>query len=601
MHKKNIRLLLMTTMMAGVVAMANTSALAQTQMGPKDQITKTNQDLKVSKNVKVINPSSDIKTTDANYYITGSSDPDEQLFCNGEEVSYRGIFGSFGVYVSLENGKNVFTFENGNQSDSITITRGSSQSQGSVSTTKNITSMAPSYDMAVDSGTTYKLKCVAPAGAQVWATLNGKDYNMTQVAAATKGVPATFVVDVKISAKESNSTTGLGKVEYGMKFDGASMVKESVGSIYAVGKEASLVVESVQEGAIMFSESTTNSSYRGTLRMGSTDKVVDQKGDMYKLSLGGWVKKDAVSPIAGRPQYKVKADKVSFDKTSGYEEYIIDTNGGQPSFRAGQDNEKITVKFYNTTGIGDVDTSDSKIISSAKVSSEEGDTTVSFTIADGKKAWGYNVYYEDGKTIIQIKYPPKLSGDESKPLKGITIGIDPGHGGTDSGALGVQWLDGPTEATINLAVSQSVQNQLEYLGADVVMTRTKDEFKSLNERLADGFENNVDFFISIHSNSIGLQRNANEVTGTEVYYHEGISSKFSQIMLANMKENTNFSSRRAIQSYYKVTLNSYTPSILLELGFITNPKDYDRLISQTGRYDISVAVAQSVIDHLEQY
>ena len=58
--------------------------------------------------LQLANPSEDISTTESYYYITGSSDPDDPLTCNGEEVADRGIYGSFGIYASLEMGENEF-------------------------------------------------------------------------------------------------------------------------------------------------------------------------------------------------------------------------------------------------------------------------------------------------------------------------------------------------------------------------------------------------------------------------------------------------------------------------------------------------------------
>lgn len=55
--------------------------------------------------LQLANPSEDISTTESYYYITGSSDPDDPLTCNGEEVADRGIYGSFGIYASLEMGR----------------------------------------------------------------------------------------------------------------------------------------------------------------------------------------------------------------------------------------------------------------------------------------------------------------------------------------------------------------------------------------------------------------------------------------------------------------------------------------------------------------
>lgn len=89
--------------------------------------------------LQLANPSEDISTTESYYYITGSSDPDDPLTCNGEEVADRGIYGSFGIYASLEMGENEFVFENGEDTVSLTITRTEpSTSGGGIATITNL-------------------------------------------------------------------------------------------------------------------------------------------------------------------------------------------------------------------------------------------------------------------------------------------------------------------------------------------------------------------------------------------------------------------------------------------------------------------------------
>lgn len=84
--------------------------------------------------LKLANPSKDTSTTAENYYITGSSDPDYPLTCNGEEVEDRGIYGSFGIYAPLEMGDNTFTFQNGDDTQTVTITRTKAATSGGIST-----------------------------------------------------------------------------------------------------------------------------------------------------------------------------------------------------------------------------------------------------------------------------------------------------------------------------------------------------------------------------------------------------------------------------------------------------------------------------------
>lgn len=89
-----------------------------------DSVTNTGVSTKVSQKLAVQKPAQDIKVTSATYYITGTSNPNESLYVNGQQVTNRGKYGSFGVFVSLELGDNVFNFQNGDATDSVTLTPG---------------------------------------------------------------------------------------------------------------------------------------------------------------------------------------------------------------------------------------------------------------------------------------------------------------------------------------------------------------------------------------------------------------------------------------------------------------------------------------------
>ena len=104
MHKSRMRLLSLTLAL-GMSVMAGAGGLsmeaAAREYTDREQVLDTGFTLDTEYTLKLANPSEDISTTASNYYITGSSDPDSPLSCNGEEVENRGVYGSFGIYAEL--------------------------------------------------------------------------------------------------------------------------------------------------------------------------------------------------------------------------------------------------------------------------------------------------------------------------------------------------------------------------------------------------------------------------------------------------------------------------------------------------------------------
>lgn len=98
-------------------------------------------------------------------------------------------------------------------------------------------------------------------------------------------------------------------------------------------------------------------------------------------------------------------------------------------------------------------------------------------------------------------------------LNGMTIVVDPGHGGKDSGALGA---DGSTEKSIALAIGRKLRDVLTEKGARVFMTRSDDTFIDVMGRPGIATERHANYFISVHCDSSGGQ---NSRSGTTVYFH----------------------------------------------------------------------------------
>ena len=103
-------------------------------------------------------------------------------------------------------------------------------------------------------------------------------------------------------------------------------------------------------------------------------------------------------------------------------------------------------------------------------------------LKSGSNIEGYYIEKVSDGIIVHIKRPV-MASPGNRPLNGITIMLDPGHGGSDSGAIGPLGAEYP-EKTINLYHALYLKSELEKRGAKVLMTRTTDVFVSLTDRLA---------------------------------------------------------------------------------------------------------------------
>ena len=552
-------------------------------------------DLKVPQTLQITKPAEDITVSSAYYYIMGSSDPSQPLYMgnNNYEITTRGKFGSFGVYVALAYGQNLVKFTQGNKTVSVYITR-SDKVPAAVATT--VSDMFPSYNDAYFVNNKVSLSCVAPSGATVTATVKGRTIALTQVAAtAQAGVAARFRGEYTMP--DADGTVSLGNVTYTMTYQGKTVSKTSAGELITTGAGDTLTVQCTQVSAAVMK--APNGDYIATAKLGAVDNVVGGNDTYYQLSMGGWISRANVAPLVGKYNIKNTISSVGFTQEPTAEVF---TFSGPVSAiaQSWQTDGKLVVNLFNTSGLTEFSTAQSRLFSGSSVTANaNGSITVELLLKPGATLWGHAVQYVDGGIQLICKYRPVLSNDAGKPLTGITIALDAGHGSQDPGALGLAQLTGPTESAINRATAEAVKKHLEAMGATVLLPAQLDLNSRFNERMYPAISGRADLFISLHCNATAANANGVNATGIELYYYEGIGKKLGESLLSSMVAHTGRPNRGVRYYAFRVTLNSLAPSVLMEMGYMTNPSDYDSLCSKEGIYQTALAVGDGIVNLLK--
>lgn len=183
-------------------------------------------------------------------------------------------------------------------------------------------------------------------------------------------------------------------------------------------------------------------------------------------------------------------------------------------------------------------------------------------ISDHQSAWVPN-------WLIHSKTPL----NKQNHLAGAIIAIDPGHGGSDSGA---EYKNDSAKAkymekTYTLKIAKSLAHQLRSSGAQVVMTRFTDKDVGLKERVRIAENDHVDCFISLHLNS---SPSNNEGSGiTTYYYHRGSSKKLAK-KVSHQFSNFPISNRGIEFGDFLVIRDTKLPAILCETGYVNTKKDF---------------------------
>lgn len=193
---------------------------------------------------------------------------------------------------------------------------------------------------------------------------------------------------------------------------------------------------------------------------------------------------------------------------------------------------------------------------------------------------------------------PKKSKDEMTISAMRKVVLDPGHGGNDCGAIA---LDNKYyEKTINLEVAKLIQEKLMKKDIYVYMTRTRDETLTLEDRVNYANDINPDLYVSIHANST-LQ----EVSyGLETHYYKDDSLLLANTIHSNFASPKNLKKwetldRGVMKSRFYVINHTEVPAVLIEIGFISNAVERDKLNTKERKEQIADSITKGILEYLK--
>lgn len=214
-----------------------------------------------------------------------------------------------------------------------------------------------------------------------------------------------------------------------------------------------------------------------------------------------------------------------------------------------------------------------------------------------KRGVNYNVTSSNPGDEIEIKF----SRDQEIRKSDRIIVIDPGHGGTDPGAVS---SSGTREKDIAFDVSMRVNNKLKSLGYKTITTRDKDVFITLDNRPKIANENYADIFVSIHANSAvptakGIETYVPITVTNPIKKEQGDS--LAKLVQEELIKETKATNRGVKQANHLVTRKSDMAAILVEVGFLSNPAEESLLKTEAYRDRLADAVVKGIERYFEIY
>ncbi len=214
---------------------------------------------------------------------------------------------------------------------------------------------------------------------------------------------------------------------------------------------------------------------------------------------------------------------------------------------------------------------------------------------DQRQQWGHYVAYQDKRLSLYIRRAPTKSQDPGRPLAGLTILLDPGHGGGESGARSSIGLE---EKEINLQVARYLAEEMRRAGAAVVFTRTADTLMTIAQRIHRARQERCHLYLWLHNNSVGPEVDAGRVRGTSTYYYVPQNRALAE-KVYNRLRRIPLSPYGCIQQAYTVTRVRDMLVILVEGAFMSHPEDERLLMQPPFLRRLAGAISGGVVDFVQ--
>lgn len=554
--------------------------------------------------VTIGSPNVDNYVKAGNTYLLGSSDPAYPLYCNGQKIP-RTQNGYFNMYVTVNEGENNFNFTQNGKETVITL----KTSPGTTSKKEpvpmdgiDIINIYPTSDIISTPGAEIELSCTAPAGSAVTVSLGGTNVTLkpqNDVKTDPKYLPQVYKGKIKLpESPEQNELTRLGKLVFEAKLSGESV--SCAASDVTLKPDNCNVYAEVTVDYTYLKKSPSSSFYDDYLpsSVGMRDYIESLSDGYYKLRFGGYIAQENAKIVeAVLNEGKITGIESRSDEKSTV--FSITASENIP-LDAGCEEGTFKITLFNASQDSSVvpEICENPLFSAVTWEISDGMVIYNLKLKNSNNYYGFNYEYVDGAIVFTFRNPIRIP-DNDKPLDGITVIVDPGHGGTDVGALGFvsKGDSAMNEKDLNLLTATAAARHLEKLGATVIMTRVDDTTVELSARTQFVDDTEADLCISVHHNSLDYTTNITRVRGFLGLWWDDSGSLLAKTLSSTVTKTLSRYERTAAAQKLAMCRNHKYPSALLEMAFMTSAEEYESITDPANIDLAGAAIANGVVEY----
>ncbi|MBD2075177.1 N-acetylmuramoyl-L-alanine amidase [Phormidium sp. FACHB-592] len=555
-------------------------------------------------------PPANHETTSDRIFLIGTAPPGGTVLVNGTAI-VRNTAGHFAPTFPLQVGVNQFDLRYGKQAVKLTVTRLAAASEPPQGLTFG--TLSPAVDVARLPNELLCFTAIAPPTATVAVKLADQTIPLVprpqSIALPDNAAVLTQQNQPTIAAGRFEGCTrtvllgDLGKPEWQLTQNGQTIKQTGFGSI-------KILSPTRLETAVVTAEAGTARTGAGTdysrltpLPKGTQALVTGSEGDWVRLDYGAWIRRSEVQILStgALPTSLIRSIKAR--QTGGWTEVMFPLQVPVP-VSVQQGDRTFTLILYNTTAQTDIiRLDDDPLIARLDwQQSAPGQIQYTFNLKSSQQ-WGYKLRYEGTTLVLSLKHPPTVgsrepgagsrgAGEQFKTLSGTKILLDPGHGGAED--LGSRGPTGYPEKTVALLMAKLVRERLQQRGATVYLTRETDVDVPLQDRVAMIEKVQPTVALSLHYNALPDNGDAVKTKGISMFWYNTQAHSLAVFLHNHLTKTLKRSSYGVFWNNLALTRPATTPAVLLELGFMINPDEFEWITNPREQQRLATAIADGV-------
>lgn len=569
-------------------------------------------------------PPANHETTAAQIFLIGTAPPEGDVFVNGEKI-WRSPAGHFAPSFPLQLGENQFTLRHRDRQLQITVTRKSTAPPLPAGIAFAEGSLKPDVDIARMPGERMCLSAIAPANASVAVKLGDRTIPLFPQSPEIQLPPNSAVLMRENQSIGENFN--LTPIAVSSQYQGCTILPNRDGTIMALGQPlfqltiGDRAIEQVAPGSISLLSPTQFeiaevTADLGTARTGpSTDysrltplpkgtqaAITGRQGEWLRLDYGAWIRSDRTRTFPSPVPPVSIIRSIRARQIPGWTEILFPLQVPVP-VSIQQDTNSITLSLYNT--IAQTDTiflNDDPLIE--RLDWEQTLIGTSLPLSPTRvqyrfnlkqsQQWGYKLRYQGTTLVLSLRHPPNIRSSRRRPLSGMTILLDPGHGSEND--LGARGPNGYPEKDVALIISKLVKEELRERGATVIMTREGDDDLWPHDRVAVIEETEPDLALSLHYNALPDAGDAINTAGIGTFWYHPQAHSLAVFLHNYLVAELERPSYGVFWNNLALTRPAVAPAVLLELGFMINPVEFEWIVNPKEQEKLARVLADGIVE-----